>query len=160
MRIAAIDVLAPLYQRVLVPEGVARELQQNNTPSAVRTWIGAPPTWCEIRPDLPTDPSLLAFLDPGEGAAITLALSIQADRLLIDDLAGRLEAERRYMVVTGTLGVLADAHLGRECRHKLPNGEPGRGNASAVDCRGRPVIQELADYVSTETGKEDGSLYT
>jgi predicted nucleic acid-binding protein len=110
VRIAAIDVLAPLYQRVLVPQSVARELQQNNTPAAMRAWITHPPAWCEVRPDPPADPAL-AFLDPGERAAIPLALAVQADRLLIDDLAGRGEAERRHLSVTGTVGVLADAHV-------------------------------------------------
>ncbi len=110
LRIGAIDVLAPLYQRVLVPHSVARELQQNNTPAAVRAWIAQPPLWCEIRSDPPADPTL-AFLDPGERAAIPLALAVHADRLLIDDLAGRGEAERRHLIVTGTVGVLADAHL-------------------------------------------------
>jgi predicted nucleic acid-binding protein len=47
---------------------------------------------------------------PRERAAITLALSIDADRLLIDEQVGRAEAERRRLLVTGTLGVLADAH--------------------------------------------------
>jgi predicted nucleic acid-binding protein len=47
VRIAAIDVLAPLYQRVLVPQSVARELKQNNTPAGVRAWIAQPPVWCE-----------------------------------------------------------------------------------------------------------------
>ena len=110
VRIAAIGVLAPLYQRVLVPQSVARELLQNNAPAAVRAWIGQPPTWCEVRPDPPADPTL-AFLDPGERAAIPLALAVQADRLLIDDLAGRAEADRRRLRVTGTVGVLASAHL-------------------------------------------------
>ena len=109
VRSEAIDVLAPLYQRVLVPQSVARELQQNNTPAAVRAWIAQPPAWCEIRPDPPADPTL-AFLDPGERAAIPLALAVHADRLLIDDLAGRAEAKRRRLRVTGTLGVLIDAH--------------------------------------------------
>jgi predicted nucleic acid-binding protein len=102
--------LAPLYQRVLVPQSVARELQQNNTPAGVRAWIAQPPVWCEVRPDPPADPTL-AFLDPGERAAIPLALAVQADRLLIDDLAGRAEADRRRLRVTGTVGVLASAHL-------------------------------------------------
>jgi predicted nucleic acid-binding protein len=68
-----------------------------------------PPEWCEILPDPPFDPAL-QFLDAGEHAAITLALSINADRLLIDEQAGRVEAERRHLLVTGTLGVLAEAH--------------------------------------------------
>ena len=52
----------------------------------------------------------LRFLDDGEHAAIVLALSIKADRFLIDERAGRAEAERRHLLVTGTLGVLAEAH--------------------------------------------------
>ena len=47
---------------------------------------------------------------PGERSAITLAFSLNADLLLIDEQAGRAEAERRRLFVTGTLGVLAEAH--------------------------------------------------
>jgi predicted nucleic acid-binding protein len=42
IRIGAIDVLAPLYQRVLVPHTVALELQQPNTPATIRAWIAQP----------------------------------------------------------------------------------------------------------------------
>ena len=105
--IGAVDVLQPLYSRVLVPQAVARELQDTNTPATVRAWMAQPPEWCEIRPDPPSDLTLL-FLDAGERAAITLALV--ADRVLIDEQAGRAEAERRHLLVTGTLGVLAEAH--------------------------------------------------
>lgn len=107
--IGAVEVLQPLYGRVLVPQAVARELQQTNTPATVRAWIAQPPQWCEIRPDPPFDPAL-RFLDAGEHAAIALALSVNADRLRIDEQAGRAEAERRHLPVTGTLGVLAEAH--------------------------------------------------
>ncbi|MBV9037901.1 MAG: hypothetical protein JO182_25650 [Acidobacteriaceae bacterium] len=55
--------------------------------------------------------SALVFLDPGERATIPLALAVCAYRLLIDDSGGRAEAERRHLIVTGTVGVLADAHL-------------------------------------------------
>jgi len=98
--IGAVDVLQPLYRRVLVPQTVAGELQDANTPATVRSWIVQPPQWCEIRPDPPLDPAL-RFLDAGEHAAITLALSVNANRA---------EAERRHLLVTGTLGVLAEAH--------------------------------------------------
>lgn len=76
----------------------------------MRAWIAQPPAWCEIRPDPPADPTL-AFLDPGERAAIALLQSFRADRLLMDDWEGRVEAKRRRLRVTGTLGVLADAHF-------------------------------------------------
>jgi len=94
---------------VLVPRTVAAELKETRTPAAVREWMARPPEWCEIRPDPPFDPGL-QFLDPGERAAISLAVSLNAERLLIDEQAGRAEAERRHLLVTGTLGVLAEAH--------------------------------------------------
>ena len=107
--IGAVHVLQPLYNRVLVHQTVAPELMETGAPNAVRTWIAQPPDWCEIRPDPPSEPAL-QFLDPGERAAITLALSLVADRLLIDEWEGRAEAERRYLLVTDTLGILAEAH--------------------------------------------------
>jgi predicted nucleic acid-binding protein len=109
VRIGAVDVLEPLCGRVLVPQTVAGEMQEPNTPAAVRAWIAHPPAWCEIRPDPPFDPSL-QFLDAGEHAAISLAEAVGADRLLIDDRDGREEAARRHLRVTGTLGILAEAH--------------------------------------------------
>ena len=45
----------------------------------------------------------------GESAAIALAEELAADALLIDDRDGRREAEKRRLVVLGTLRVLADA---------------------------------------------------
>jgi predicted nucleic acid-binding protein len=45
-------------------------------------------------------------LDLGERAAIALAETMHADLLLIDEAAGRAEAKRRRLRVTGTLGVL------------------------------------------------------
>jgi predicted nucleic acid-binding protein len=107
--IEAVDVLESLYSCVLVPQAVAGELQETNTPAVVRAWIAKPPAWCEICTDPPSDPAR-QFLHAGEHAAITLALSVGADRLLIDEQAGRAEAERRHLLVTGTLGVLAEAH--------------------------------------------------
>jgi predicted nucleic acid-binding protein len=108
--IGAVDVLQPLFSRVLVPQTVVDELQEAAAPAAVRRWIAQPPAWLEIRPDPPSDRTM-EFLDPGERAAISLAISLSAERLLIDDWDGREEAARRHLLVTGTLGVLADAHL-------------------------------------------------
>jgi len=41
--IGAVDVLQSLYGRVLVPEAVAGELQDANTPASVLVWIAQPP---------------------------------------------------------------------------------------------------------------------
>ena len=111
--IEAIEVLSPLYDRVLIPESVSTELKKSGAPASVRSWMEHLPSWCEIRPDPPSDPDLNEILDIGECAAIALALAIPADRLLIDDWEGRVEAERRHLRITGTLGVLAEAHQRR-----------------------------------------------
>jgi len=102
-------VLAPLYPRVLVPAAVVGEMRRPATPTVVRDWISRPPDWLEVRPDPPSDPTL-SWLDHGESTAISLALSLDAGRVLIDDWDGRAEAVRRNLRVTGTLGVLVLAH--------------------------------------------------
>jgi predicted nucleic acid-binding protein len=107
--IGAADILPPLYTRLVTPQTVVEELSEPQAPDAVKTWIAHPPTWLEVQPDPPFDPTL-ALLDPGERAAIALAQSLNAGRLLIDDWDGRAEAERRRLLVTGTLGILAEAH--------------------------------------------------
>jgi len=43
--IGAADVLKTLYDRVLVPEAVAAELQDAKTPATIRAWIAQPPAW-------------------------------------------------------------------------------------------------------------------
>ena len=108
--IEVVDVLSPLYDQVLLPQTVSEELKRGRAPEVVRAWIEHPPEWCKVQSDPISDPALEEILDPGERAAIALALSISADRLLIDDWEGRLEAKRRRLKVTGTLGVLAEAH--------------------------------------------------
>jgi uncharacterized protein len=50
-----------------------------------------------------------ARLDEGEREAILLACEIHADLLIVDEQIGRGVAERLGLVVTGTLGVLAEA---------------------------------------------------
>ena len=55
----------------------------------------------------PDDVSMITDdLDLGERVAIALAETMRADLLLIDEAAGRAEAKRRHLRVTGTLGVL------------------------------------------------------
>jgi predicted nucleic acid-binding protein len=107
--IEQVKVLAPLYTRVHVPRAVVQEMLQTKMPSAVREWISHPPDWLEVRPDLPLDPAL-GSLDPGESAAINLARSLNAGRILMDDWDGRAEAVLRNLHVIGTLGVLVLAH--------------------------------------------------
>jgi predicted nucleic acid-binding protein len=50
-------------------------------------------------------------LELENGRAISLALEVRADLLLLDDLAGRHEAKARNIAVAGTLAVLLEADL-------------------------------------------------
>jgi uncharacterized protein len=55
-------------------------------------------------------PSLVpTSLDPGEAAAISLALAIQAELVLIDEQDGRAAARQLGLAVSGSLGALIDA---------------------------------------------------
>ncbi len=49
---------------------------------------------------------LRASLGPGESEAISLALEIRADRLIVDERAGRRVAEALGLRVAGVLGLL------------------------------------------------------
>lgn len=102
-----IELLRRFYGQVLVPEPVAAELSAAAAPAVVREWMRKPPTWVEVRP-VPSDAvsTITDDLDFGERAAIALAETVHADLLLIDEAAGRAEAKRRQLRVTGTLGVL------------------------------------------------------
>jgi predicted nucleic acid-binding protein len=101
--------LPRLYGRVLIPQAVYDELQQERTPAPVRAWVANRPAWLEVRQaSVPLD-SKLEELDRGEREAIALALELQADLLILDDRDARVEASRRNLVVIGTLRVLDDA---------------------------------------------------
>jgi predicted nucleic acid-binding protein len=105
-----VDFLRRFYGKVLVPEAVAQELSVNSTPDIVREWIAVPPSWVDVRPIAPEAlAAITEDLDLGERAAIALAETVHADLLLIDEAAGRAEARRRRLRVTGTLGVLRTA---------------------------------------------------
>ena len=107
--ISQIEVLRDLYQVVIIPQVVADELSDPETPALVRDWIAQPPTWLKIQPvELPQDIASVA-LDPGEKEAIALAEQLSADLTILDDRAARQIAVGRGLRIIGLLGVLKDA---------------------------------------------------
>ena len=104
-----IGILPIMYGRVVIPQTVRVELMRASAPQMVRAWTLHPPAWLEVRSPLAVPDSALAKLDLGERDAITLAMELQADQLIVDDRQGRREAERRAIPVIGTLGVLREA---------------------------------------------------
>ena len=104
------DLLHRLYGEVVIPDAVATELASRSAPTAVRNWLSRPPTWLSVvSVEADRVQEVTDQLDLGERAAIALAGTLHADLLLIDDAAGRAEARRRSLRVTGTLGVLRAA---------------------------------------------------
>lgn len=99
------DLLPQLFDRVLIPEAVHRELQAAGAPDPVKRFFASAPTWLDVRSPPDIDPHL-RYLDAGERAVITLALSIGCDSVLLDERKGRKAARDRGLRVSGTLGVL------------------------------------------------------
>lgn len=105
--IAQIDILPRLYTRILIPPAVLAELNHPLAPTPVREWARNAPTWLEVL--TPQGSLVLPKLDLGETQAITLAIEVHAEVLIIDEQAGRQEALRRGLKVAGTLSVLDEA---------------------------------------------------
>ena len=106
--IEAVDTLPQLYETVVIPEAVQRELSHPKAPVKVRQWVASLPDWVSVQ-----SPKVLLALsvDIGEQEAISLAVEIGADLILLDDRNGREAAEAQELSVTGTLGVLRQAAL-------------------------------------------------
>lgn len=104
------ELLQRFYGEVVIPDAVAAELSAAAAPATVRDWMTQPPSWVKVVPvETHRVQTITDELDLGERAAIALAAALRADLLLIDEAAGRAEARRRNLRVTGTLGVLRAA---------------------------------------------------
>ncbi|NJL28139.1 MAG: DUF3368 domain-containing protein [Thermoanaerobaculia bacterium] len=110
-QIRQLPLLTKLYQRILVPEAVVRELAAGakrgvDVPDLTRV------PWVEIHPV--GEPALIpAIVDLGAGEAevIALGLALRPSLLILDDQLGRRIATLLELTFTGTLGVLIKAKL-------------------------------------------------
>jgi predicted nucleic acid-binding protein len=99
-----IDLLPRLYGKVIIPNAVYAELLSPGAPQVVTEWVLSLPGWVEVHTASTLD--LTLHLGAGESEAITLALALKADVLLMDERKGRREAVARGLAVTGTLNIL------------------------------------------------------
>ena len=109
-KINRLTLLRDVYQRVIIPREVYGELLAGpgNLPAAVQA-----ANWIDVV-TVRDSHEVLAIhsvtrLGLGECAALTLALELGAQRLLIDDRAARREARAHGLAVTGTIGTLLTA---------------------------------------------------
>jgi predicted nucleic acid-binding protein len=109
IQIGEIELLRTLFETVLLPDAVLRELLAPKSFPEVRAWAAATPFWVDVRSVSPTTNDQLIGLDPGEREAIQLALQMGIETVLIDETTGRLQAKLFNLKVRGTLGILEDA---------------------------------------------------
>lgn len=103
----AIGILPALYGHIAIPEAVRNELCAPGASQLVRAWASHLPNWVTVHSVCESDARFR--LDRGESQAISLALDLHADLVLLDDRAARTAASELGLTVTGTLGVLAVA---------------------------------------------------
>jgi len=102
-----VHLLPPLFGSLVIPPSVQRELAHPNAPYAVRVWASSLPAWARVQS--PLDATRFGSLGPGEREAISLALELNADCVLMDETLGRRVAVQHGVAVKGTLGVLEEA---------------------------------------------------
>jgi predicted nucleic acid-binding protein len=110
IRLGRPDASRNLWPRFSSASCFDRDAAPGSSPE-VSAWAFAAPAWLEAMEVQQLDASLAEELGAGERQAISLALEVQADVLLIDERAGRREAEARHIEVVGALAVLLQASL-------------------------------------------------
>jgi predicted nucleic acid-binding protein len=100
-QIQQLDLLESLFGNIIIPQAVANETAQS---------VKLPP-WISIKTlTQPIATRILATaLGPGESEAISLALEINADLVILDDRAARRLAQGLGLKVIGILGILLAA---------------------------------------------------
>ncbi|MFB8789961.1 MAG: DUF3368 domain-containing protein [Potamolinea sp.] len=110
--IQQLHLLPQLYNQVIIPDAVYRELAEIDPPVPGTLEVQSAP-WLEVREvvNRSTFDRLRkeVRLDAGESEAIALALELNADLLLIDERRGRAEADRLGLRITGLLGIFVEA---------------------------------------------------
>lgn len=113
VHLSLVRILPDLYGEVLIPSAVAVELANRTRLVPAIDAAGLP----GVRIVTPSNRALverfLTTLDIGESEALALALELDADLLLVDELDARKEADRRGLHYVGALGVLAEARQRR-----------------------------------------------
>ena len=107
--IGEVELLQELFGSVLMPRAVLTELRHEDAPENVRAWAANLPSWIFVH-DNPIGPTAgIEKLHAGEQNAILLAVTAQAEIVLLDEKSARRVATDRGLQVTGTLGLLGEA---------------------------------------------------
>jgi hypothetical protein len=110
--IQQLQLLSQLYNQIIVPEAVYRELVEIEPPVPGTIEVQTA-SWLIVKQVINREVvnrlQNEVRLDPGEAEAIALSLELKAALLLIDERRGRAEADRLGIKITGLLGILIEA---------------------------------------------------
>jgi len=105
--IGAIELLASLAEKTVLPAAVRAELLAERAPAAVRAWATTLPAWAEVR--TATRPIEADDISVADREAIALARELGASVLLMDDRQARRWAAKLGVSTIGTVGFLEAA---------------------------------------------------
>jgi predicted nucleic acid-binding protein len=151
-------VLAALFGKVYAPSAVLNELSHSKSPESVRMWAANPPSWLIVR-----DPANAGYskLGRGEAAAISLALDLKADRILIDERDTSREARRQGLTVVGTLGILEEAAKRGLINIERTINELRTTNFRASEKLYQAVLEKVREHLCAEVlGRANGEQRT
>lgn len=104
-----LNLLEKLFSSIIVPQAVHDEITAGGLLAAGRS-VYEQATWIEVVEPVTPDPLLLAQLDEGEAAVITLARIQDISLVLMDEQKGRKIARSIYgLEVIGSARVLVEA---------------------------------------------------
>jgi hypothetical protein len=99
--------LREVYQNIIIPQAVYDELVSDTKNKLIIESL----SWIKIKEVKENDitRNLKEVLDPGESEAITLALELDADFIIIDEKKGRKIAEDYGLRKIGLVGILVES---------------------------------------------------
>jgi predicted nucleic acid-binding protein len=107
VQIGHIEVLPKLFGQIVIPPAVDAELRSSHRPEPVREYFATGPAWLGIRRPVSVLP--IPGLHLGETEALSLAVELHADVLLVDERRAYREAVARHLNAIGTVRVLERA---------------------------------------------------
>jgi len=119
-QIGCLDLLADLYQRVIVPDGVAQEIQNGALQGVDLPDLGRLPWVAVTATSAPADSRIPARLGHGEREVLCWALQSPDSLVLLDDTEARKYAKLLGIRYTGTLGILVKARQSGRVTAVLP----------------------------------------